>query len=651
MSEFKINDCAEVIATGRIGRIKRIEKTEKTGKLKYFLSFYDKSFINPEITAYRGNELRYAVTPVIKNSEVKSFVRGELTLDDITSGCNIVDGMTAKDSHAYVITAEDLFHGAMQYESKSQDDIYKWCKTILIIRESISLLDSEQWFSVLTRRFKVSDEVGERDIINEAYVNLSNIDDVVCYYAADKEMFFDAFRVLIDSLRIWIDSGGDDFSEYIARKIIHQYDCDTIDKQSDKVKRNFKKSLDYWCDRKDPEALMIRGYCYYCGTSVYPNDWIKARDAFIEYYQLSGDPYAANTLGYIYYYGRCNGGVPEYDQAFRYFSIGHAYGCYESTYKLADMFVHGYSVVKNEEIAYRMYSDVYRHNLKHFTSGHFECKFADAALRMGNLFMQGIYVEKDPEEAYSYYLQADYAIRKRADTDNCYGDAVVFRSIKKALVEARTEYHDRGRTVKLFSAKEWVNWVIQDHRSCLMNVKKLSGGRLSLNVKPVQWSDKDEKTQILVTIPKADYCELRKSLTIKTGRDSVYQAYGNVDEVEFDDVEYDYDYDKTFFLFHGEFVASICTSYYTFTAPPAKKVELNGNLLHFVTVCFQESGKKYDYLCDDLSVKAGDRVVIERYNEEIVVEVVAVSDMYESETGMPLERFKKILRKYEGSEE
>ena len=56
MSEFKINDCAEVIATGRIGRIKRIEKTEKTGKLKYFLSFYDKSFINPEITAYRGNE-------------------------------------------------------------------------------------------------------------------------------------------------------------------------------------------------------------------------------------------------------------------------------------------------------------------------------------------------------------------------------------------------------------------------------------------------------------------------------------------------------------------------------------------------------------------------------------------------------------------
>ena len=80
-------------------------------------------------------------------------------------------------------------------------------------------------------------------------------------------------------------------------------------------------------------------------------------------------------------------------------------------------------------------------------------------------------------------------------------------------------------------------------------------------------------------------------------------------------------------------------------------MELNGNLLHFVTVCFQESGKKYDYLCDDLSVKAGDRVVIERYNEEIVVDVVAVSDMYESETGMPLERFKKVLRKYEGSEE
>lgn len=104
-----------------------------------------------------------------------------------------------------------------------------------------------------------------------------------------------------------------------------QYDSDDIDGQSEATKKLFKECLDYCCDvKKDPKAIQRRGYCYYCGTKIYPNDWYKARDSFIDYYQMTGDASAANTLGYIYYYGRCNGGVPEYEKAFKYFSIGHA---------------------------------------------------------------------------------------------------------------------------------------------------------------------------------------------------------------------------------------------------------------------------------------------------------------------------------------
>ena len=33
----------------------------------------------------------------------------------------------------------------------------------------------------------------------------------------------------------------------------------------------------------------------------------------------NGDTFAANSLGYIYYYGRVNNGIPEYDKAYKYF--------------------------------------------------------------------------------------------------------------------------------------------------------------------------------------------------------------------------------------------------------------------------------------------------------------------------------------------
>ncbi len=77
----------------------------------------------------------------------------------------------------------------------------------------------------------------------------------------------------------------------------------------------------------------------------------------------------ANTLGYIYYYGRCNGGVPEYDKAFYYFGIAAANGLYEGMYKLADMFRHGYGCRESRHTARNLYGMVYEDSLKHFLQG------------------------------------------------------------------------------------------------------------------------------------------------------------------------------------------------------------------------------------------------------------------------------------------
>ena len=64
----------------------------------------------------------------------------------------------------------------------------------------------------------------------------------------------------------------------------------------------------------EPKALQKIGYLIYTGDSIYRQDWPRRRDIFEKYYALTGDASAMNTLGYIYYYSRCNNGAGEYEK-------------------------------------------------------------------------------------------------------------------------------------------------------------------------------------------------------------------------------------------------------------------------------------------------------------------------------------------------
>ncbi len=628
MARFEIGACAEVIATGRIGIVENRERTKVT------VCFYDENYIEPETVVFKDYELMPTDTPVIKTSQLGAFVRGEITLEKVSNGVNILSDYVKTDSKAYKITASDLLAGVNAYDGMPTEDVLKWVDVIVQFEEDLSFPD-DPWEDIV-------DEVKEKDILNLAYNDLEEIrwsiqeDNPV-------EMLPEDFKHLRDCLEIWVNSKGKEYPSDLVIRIAGQFDSDSIDKQSEKTQQLFKKCLDALCDKKDPKAIQRRGYCYYCGTKIYPNDWIKARDAFLEYYQLTGDASAANTLGYIFYYGRCNGGVPEYEEAFKYFSIGHAYTYFESTYKLADMFAHGYGVVKDGETANHLYWSVYKQNIKRFIRGDYECKFADAALRMGNCFRDEIGAQKNLETAYYYYLQADFAIRKRTQVADHYGDTVVFNGVQKALEEVRKEYTKKGRTEQ-FIYPGWTKWALIKHRRCRLKIKKLKEGVLSVTASPVKRFDEDKAPLMLITIPRADYCELRDKITIKTAKNSSYEIADGSTEIIFDHVEFDYGERITKFYLYDKCVGEICTEGYSFTAPAVKK-ELSGDVYHFVSVCFKESGRCYDYLCDDKSVKVGDKVIIKGYDGETIVEVVSVSDKYESQLGLPIERFKKIIRK------
>ncbi|MBQ1478038.1 MAG: sel1 repeat family protein, partial [Erysipelotrichaceae bacterium] len=199
--------------------------------------------------------------------------------------------------------------------------------------------------------------------------------------------------------------------------------------QIDEERRElFKRYLDELIDHKDAYAMKVKGDLHYGGSSFYPCDWNICRDLLERSFELEQDPYTANSLGYIYYYGRCNNGVPEYDKAFKCFTFGYIHHLYESAYKLADMYKGGKGVPKSMETYASMIEDLYDYALKDFCEGE-DKSFADVALRMGSV-VEDFYEE--PKDAYAYYLQADYAIKKRSKM-GYYGDDKVAGHIGEAL--------------------------------------------------------------------------------------------------------------------------------------------------------------------------------------------------------------------------
>ncbi len=87
----------------------------------------------------------------------------------------------------------------------------------------------------------------------------------------------------------------------------------------------------------------------------------KNFDLALKYYELAdeyGDKWAAEGLGYIWYYGRT--GVKDYDKAFKYYTKAMENGQLRSMIKVADMYKNGYGVEKNYSKYCEMIEQAYK---------------------------------------------------------------------------------------------------------------------------------------------------------------------------------------------------------------------------------------------------------------------------------------------------
>ncbi|MCD8118691.1 MAG: hypothetical protein LUE29_04290 [Lachnospiraceae bacterium] len=288
-----------------------------------------------------------------------------------------------------------------------------------------------------------------------------------------------------------------------------------------------------------PEGLEILAYSYYGGNCLYPCDWERSRDLLLQLLRAD-NPYEsptrkglyANSLGYIYYYGRCNQGTPQYDLAFYYYTIGASKGYYQSVYKLADMFLYGKGTEKDEDSAENLVWQVYKETKRLFLKGKYDCEFADAALRMGTL------CEGEPEQtnpirafrAYRFYLEADLAIGLRLEQVSLYGDEKVAKRIRAAVKRLKPvcEYENPQEMMRDNTEPALFYHLLAERKTALFTVKKdgkqieITGKRVTVPA-PVydvdfggRTSPKEEQPEkILAVLPEYGICRLADEVTYR----------------------------------------------------------------------------------------------------------------------------------------
>ena len=147
-------------------------------------------------------------------------------------------------------------------------------------------------------------------------------------------------------------------------------------------------------------AMNDLGACYYGGDRGFEQDFVKA----MELYHMAaenGNRQAQENLGYCYYYGRnCE---PDYEKAFHYFALGAFDGHPVSLYKIGDMYNNGYYVEKNPKEAFI----IYNHCLQTVSDDASKYISGPVHLRLGNMCLNGVGTEQNPQQALLHFNLAE----------------------------------------------------------------------------------------------------------------------------------------------------------------------------------------------------------------------------------------------------
>ena len=217
-----------------------------------------------------------------------------------------------------------------------------------------------------------------------------------------------------------------------------------LQKATGDVRKRVLRYLRTAARRGNATALCNLGAAYYGGNCLVKSDFTKA----VKYYEASaakGCVQALCNLGYCHYYGR---NIPvDYEKAFNCFLKAYILAPYEVTeacYKLGDCFKGGRGVPSDPVVAFELYGQAYR-NCCSPDAGTFKAVLhgwdsrlsgADAALRLGDCYLNGIGCGQDAKRAVHFYRIAVAGFKRKVELSDCFAPGLL-ESAKKRLAEAQ----------------------------------------------------------------------------------------------------------------------------------------------------------------------------------------------------------------------
>lgn len=186
---------------------------------------------------------------------------------------------------------------------------------------------------------------------------------------------------------------------------------------------------------KDKDLYFLDLYLAYSynESDFLEHNYFKAEKYLLKAYEKYNEAFLANVLGYIYYYGRVNNGIRDYEKAFKYYALAAlSADITEAKCKLFDILMSAESFKKSEEAALSILESIER-----------EERDCDYYLRKAGLYEKGIIFKKDLKEARILYLAAKLSSNKKVKENDFFGYKEVNIRLFKKLEELKDKSFKR----------------------------------------------------------------------------------------------------------------------------------------------------------------------------------------------------------------
>ena len=156
----------------------------------------------------------------------------------------------------------------------------------------------------------------------------------------------------------------------------------------------------------------------------------------------------------------------------------------------------------------------YRRELKKFISdgvGHYRCRFAEIAYEIGDMYRRGEGGQVDIEQAYSYYLQAEYALTLRLQVRKAGEDEAFLAKVRLILTQLRQRL-SYGSERLYCSIHPFVLFqALAEGHELMLSFRRMKSGRLKVVGARIPKSGRNEcpRGRMLITYDHFHYCELR----------------------------------------------------------------------------------------------------------------------------------------------